>query len=158
MTKMIQRSHPDAEKINPILHNIIVERSNKLDKGALMTNWDCFSIPEFISIADYARSLTEQPSKLVDLWGQLYNRGHYQEYHDHREIDWAFVYYVNTPEGSSPLVFDKSEKEVYSREGEVVIFPGWLIHHVPPNQCDGRTVVSGNLSYENNFPNIFIFK
>ena len=71
MTKMIQRSHPDAEKINPILHNIIVERSNKLDKGALMTNWDCFSIPEFISIADYARSLTEQPSQLVDLWGQL---------------------------------------------------------------------------------------
>ena len=93
---MIQRSHPDAEKINPILHNIIVERSNKLDKGALMTNWDCFSIPEFISIADYARSLTEQPSKLVDLWGQLYNRGHYQEFHELRVRDCDFFYYFIT--------------------------------------------------------------
>ncbi len=128
MAKMIQRSHPDAEKINPILHNIIVERSDKLDKGALMTNWDCFSIPEFISIADYARSL----------------RGHYQEYHDHREIDWAFVYYVNTPEGSSPLVF-LNHGRFYPRSGDIVLFPGHERHYVPPNQCDGRSIIAGNL-------------
>ena len=88
---MIQRNYPDAEKLNPIVHNIILEKSNNLDKGALMTNWDCFSIEEFIQIADYARSLIDQPTKLVDLWGQLYNRGHYQEYHNHSEIDIAFV-------------------------------------------------------------------
>ena len=144
MAKMIQRSHPDAEKINPILHNIIVERSDKLDKGALMTNWDCFSIPEFISISDYACGLTDQPSKLVDLWGQLYNRGHYQEYHDHREIDWAFVYYVNTPKGSSPLVF-LNHGRFYPKSGDIILFPGHEQHYVPPNQCDGRSIIAGNL-------------
>ena len=30
---------------------------------------------------------------------------------------------------------------------EVIIFPGWLIHHVPANKGEGRSVISGNLSY-----------
>ena len=146
MIKMIQRSNPDAEQLNPIVHDIILEKSNNLDKGALMTNWDCFSIPEFISIADYARSLIDQPSKLVDLWGQLYNRGHYQEYHNHSEIDIAFVYYVHTPDGSSPLVF-KDHGRFYPRSGDIIIFPGHFDHYVPPNQCEGRSIVAGNLVY-----------
>ena len=44
--------------------------------------------------------------------------------------------------------YDKSEKKVYSKAGEVVIFPGWLVHHVPENKGEGRSVISGNLSYE----------
>ena len=88
------------------------------------------------------------PLKLVEVWGQYYKKGAYQISHYHSHSDWAFVYYVNTPEGSSPLVFDKSDRMVYSKAGELVIFPGWLIHHVPENEGEGRSVISGNLSYE----------
>ena len=69
----------------------------------------------------------------MEVWGQYYKEGAYQISHYHSHSDWAFVYYVNTPQGSSPLVFDKSEKEVYSEAGEVVIFPGWLRHYSDPH-------------------------
>ncbi len=161
--KLYSCKYPKAEELNPILHKIIIDITKDSEHpnnmGALMSHPYDFTVKEFNIIVEYVKEVLgslkdaphpykSNPLKLVEVWGQYYKEGAYQISHYHAHSDWAFVYYVNTPEGSSPLVFDKSEEEVYSREGEVVIFPGWLIHHVPPNQCDGRTVVSGNLSYE----------
>ena len=154
--------YPDAEKLNPRLHDIITDITKDSEHpnnmGALMSHPYDFTIKDFNIIVEYVKGLLDNlknapypykpnPLKLVELWGQYYKKGAYQISHYHVHSDWAFVYYVNTPEGSSPLVFDKSEKEVYSKAGEVVIFPGWLIHHVPDIKGEGRSVISGNLSY-----------
>ena len=63
--------YPFAQDINPDLHRVICENSVTKDKGALMTQWDCFDVKEFNVIADYAKSLIDRPTKLVDLWGQV---------------------------------------------------------------------------------------
>ena len=139
--------YPFAQDINPDLHRVICENSVTKDKGALMTQWDCFDVKEFNVIADYAKSLIDRPTKLVDLWGQVYQYGHYQSYHNHIHNDWAFVYYVNTPHGSSPIVFRTSNKRIKPITGMLILFPGYMDHYVPPNRGDGRSIVAGNLVY-----------
>ena len=149
--------YPFAEKLNPILHKIILEKSVNEDMGALMTDWETF-IPEFETIGKYAIDLIrgwkwsldtpvrqDDPLRLDNLWGQWYRKGDYQIEHTHYPNQWSFVYFVNTPRGSSPLVFTTSRKKIKAEEGKVVIFPGYLYHQVPKNQCDGRIVLAGNL-------------
>ena len=58
---------------------------------------------------------------------------------------YAFVYFVNSPKGSSPLVFTTSGKRIKPEEGKILIFPPQLFHHVPKNKCDGRITLSGNV-------------
>ena len=39
--------YPFAQDINPDLHRVICENSVTEDKGALMTQWNCFDVEEF---------------------------------------------------------------------------------------------------------------
>ena len=120
--------YPEADELNPILHKIITDITKDSEHpnnmGALMSEPYNFSIKEFNKIVDYVKEclynlgkeynpkypLKPSPLKLVELWGQYYKKGAYQISHYHIHADWAFVYYVNTPEGSSPLVFDGAFK------------------------------------------------
>ena len=168
--------YPYAEKINPILHNTIKENLDLEHIGTRQTHWNCRS-REFKIIGDYVEGLLKNgymgnivfdessvqgPLVLLSLWGMWYDNGIYQESHHHTPAHWSFVYYVNTPKGSSPLVFDSGcNKKIYPKSGDVVIFPGWLKHHVPPNKCEGRTSVVGNFYHrlpETRFTNIYSLK
>ena len=55
------------------------------------------------------------------------------------------MYFIKTPEGSSPLIFTESGEEVKAKEGITVIFPSHLYDHVPPNECEDRVTMSGNI-------------
>ncbi len=156
--------YPYAEKRNPVLHRIIKENAEKMDKGALMTSWYCEHIKEFKLIGDYVYNLiinfqytlynpivplSENYSlKLHHLWGQLYNKGYYQDSHCHLPFHWSFVYFVNTPRGSSPLVFTQNGKKIKAESGKLLIFPGNVAHHVPKNNCEGRSIIAGNFYYK----------
>ena len=66
--------------------------------------------------------------------------------HNHYPVcTMVFVYFVNTPKGSSPLVFPTSGKKVKAEAGTLVIHPSVLKHKVPPNKCDGRITVASNM-------------
>ena len=156
-TKVGVFQYPFSEKVNPILHNTIRCNLDVEDRGTRQTHWNCRS-REFDLISNYAFSLLKDGSMgdirtdvegeyvLLSLWGMWYNKGEYQEIHDHIPAHWSFVYYVNTPKGSSPLVFDN--KKIYPKSGDLVMFPGWLRHRIPPNKCEGRTSVVGNFYYK----------
>ena len=154
--------YPFAETLNPILHKIIMERADKKDMGAIMTDYFSFGVPEFEKIGNYALNLIrgwewsiETPVILDDtltlcnIWGQWYRKGDFQIAHTHYPNQWSFVYFVNTPRGSSPLVFSRSKKKVAAKAGNMVIFPSWVRHQVPPNKCQERSVVAGNFYYKN---------
>ena len=78
-------------------------------------------------------------------WFVGYDVGEYSVEHDH--IPWLFsgVYYLNTPKGSSPLVFSTSGKKIKAEEGKVLVFPANMRHHVPKNKCRDRMALIGNL-------------
>ncbi len=84
-------------------------------------------------------------SRIDDCWAARYDKGDYTVSHNHYTCIFAFVYFIKCPRGSSPLVFTTSRKKIKAEEGKVVIFPGYLYHQVPKNQCDGRIVLAGNL-------------
>ena len=161
-TKIHIHQYPFAETLNPILHKIIMDRADREDMGAIMTDYESFEVPEFEKIGNYALNLIRgwewsldtpvrrnDPLTLYNIWGQWYRKGDFQIAHTHYPNQWSFVYFVNTPRGSSPLVFSRSKKKVAAKAGNMVIFPAWVRHQVPPNKCQERSVVAGNFYYKN---------
>ena len=86
--------------------------------------------------------------KLVHCWSVLYNKGDGVEKHNHYPYALSFCYYVNVPNGSSPLIID--DETVNVKEGEVIFFLGSTYHSVPTNDIDGRCALVGNVMYVDN--------
>ena len=82
--------------------------------------------------------------EMKDAWFTTYHRGDVTVSHDHDPAYASWVYFVNTPKGSSPLVFTTSGKRIKAEEGKIVIFRSYVKHHVPRNNCDNRIVLVGN--------------
>ena len=91
---------------------------------------------------------------------------HYNQYHCHPGTYLACVYYVNCSEGSGDIVFcdpraghaanvlhhDKLtsvnavEVNVQPKQGELILFPGWLYHFVTQNTDDeDRITIATNI-------------
>tara|TARA_Y100000590_G_scaffold11943_1_gene14558 strand:+ start:409 stop:957 length:549 start_codon:yes stop_codon:yes gene_type:complete len=171
-SKIYTYQYPYADKVNPILHSWIMRTADTWDKGTRKTaGWnveDCYSHSppkELKLVTDYISNLLRNLKKdaytpvlpqmfpeaslqLRNLWGQYYNRGDFQESHFHVPYHWSFCYWVNTPRGSSPMVFTESKRKVSAKAGVVTLFPAYLWHHIPPNKCDERSVIVGNFYYE----------
>tara|TARA_B100000902_G_scaffold362698_1_gene381185 strand:+ start:218 stop:715 length:498 start_codon:yes stop_codon:yes gene_type:complete len=104
--------------------------------------------PSIQDLFDWAMGLVPQADiskhKVDQYWIAKYNKGDFTLSHSHYPCLHSFVYFVNSPKGSSPLVFTSSGQSVEAKKGRIVIFPGILEHHVPENQCDNRVIIAGN--------------
>ena len=79
-------------------------------------------------------------------WVARLDKGQQTIEHDHLlYATYAFVYFVNTPKGSSPLVFPTSGKKIKAESGKLVLFPASLRHKVPTNKCDNRVTIASNV-------------
>ena len=83
--------------------------------------------------------------RVENFWVVHYSREDFTVSHCHYPAQWSWVYFVNSPKGSSPLVFTTSGKRIKADEGKVVIFSGDILHHVPKNKCNDRIVLAGNI-------------
>lgn len=106
--------------------------------------WNFDLVPK---IAGVGNSLT-QPLYQYNCWGAIYNKGDHTLPHNHSPFSISFVYFVNSPNGSSPLTFTTTNKKIKAEEGKVVVFNSSLFHHVPKNNCDNRVVVAGNYAVD----------
>ena len=110
---------------------------------------------EFKTISDivisYAEKMGSTPIKCrtSDCWGVLYKKNNFAVAHAHWPNIWSWGYYVKVPKGSSPLVFPEGKEGnyyVFPEVGDLVIFPAWVKHEVPPSVCDeDRILVGGNI-------------
>ena len=80
----------------------------------------------------------------IDTWMTNYSKDDFTVSHQHNPSTYAFVYFLKCPKGSSPLIFGGGKK-VNAEEGKVVVFPAFIDHEVPENQCDNRVVLAGNM-------------
>ena len=80
-------------------------------------------------------------------WMARYNEGDWTMNHNHTSALMGFVYFINTPKGSSPLVFKTSGKKIKAEEGKIVLFPGVMNHYVPKNKCKNRMILAGNIIF-----------
>jgi uncharacterized protein (TIGR02466 family) len=107
----------------------------------------------------------------VTAWAMILRDGHYVTLHDHGDVHWSVAYYVDAgdsgdaaPEPSGRLAFVDPRRsgrsipelplfptsfDLKPRTGALVVFPGWLQHHVHPYRGQRpRICVSANLTME----------
>ena len=85
--------------------------------------------------------------EITNTWFARYGQGDHTVSHNHIPSTFSWSYYVKCPSGSPPLIFTTSGKEINPVEGEVIIFPSFLNHHVSSNECDDRIVLAGNFTF-----------
>lgn len=153
--KIFESRYPFANNLNPRLHKVILEIGDTLDKpgsvDAKMTEWrtenKLFDIVTSFIGKHIETDFGIYGMTCSECWGIICDNGDSIETHNHQPSQFSFAYYVNTPKGSSPLVFDTSGYKVKAESGKIVIFDSKLKHHVPKNKCDGRSLISGNFIY-----------
>ena len=94
----------------------------------------------------YFNADVQKMSYRSTLWFAKYNKDDYTKTHGHDPYAiYSWVYFINCPKGSSPLVFTTSGRKIKAEEGKCIIFPSFLKHHVPKNRCENRLVLAGNI-------------
>ena len=94
-----------------------------------------------------------QQTVIKAMWGNVTPKGGYNFIHVHPSAWMSAVYYVQIPNGDSPLTFQDPRParmmdfqrsvlindeyfEHRCKVGELVLFPAWLPHYVNPNTSD----------------------
>ena len=147
--------------LHSTMESIILETGNEWPKRptvvqADMTNLNMhYKHPSFNKLCDivipYAEKMGSTPIKCraSDCWGVLYKKNDFSIAHAHWPNVWSWGYYVKVPQGSMPLVFPEGKEGnyyVFPEVGDLVIFPAWIKHEVPPSVCEeDRILVAGNL-------------
>ena len=84
--------------------------------------------------------------KIKECWGIYYNKGEGVVKHNHFPYALSFVYCVNIPKKSSPIVIEG--KKIKQTAGAVIFFLSHQYHWVKSTQSDGKCVITGNILYE----------
>ena len=87
--------------------------------------------------------------KIDSYWGLNYPLNSWIRPHNHFPHALSFTYYISAPQKSAPLILD--HKEHFVKEGQLLVFPSYLMHWVPPAKVEGRTLLSGDIVYLSRF-------
>ena len=104
-----------------------------------------------IDYDEKGRQATMQACRLIprDVWGVIYRKGEFSLSHNHYPSAWSFGYYIQMPKGSAPVVFPGADQTIYPKEGDMIVFPGWVQHEVPANKTEEeRIMIAGNIIHE----------
>ena len=150
-----------GSKLHSALESIILKTGDEWKRRltvvqANITNLNMHSrYKEFKTISDivltYAEKMGSTPitCRTSDCWGVLYKKKDFAVAHAHWPNIWSWGYYVKVPQGSSPLVFPEGKEGnyyIFPQVGDLVIFPAWIKHEVPPSNVDeDRMLVGGNI-------------
>ena len=96
------------------------------------------------------------PYGITESWGLIYNKGNFTSTHSHWPSTWGFVYTVQACDKCSPLIFDQMDESVefVPKTGQMLLFPAWLNHSVPKQQCEHERIkIAGNLDTAWDFKN-----
>ena len=131
-----------ADAIGDELPQYILDES----PGCHVTNWNI--IAEHLEVQKFIKWLEETTNaELYNIWGLLYGDQGSVKWHSHKSEfpAYSFVYYINVPENSGPLMFPETKEIILPTEGNCVVFDPNLSHGVPPSNHSGRCALSGNL-------------
>ena len=153
MEDLIIEQHPDYEKLNSNLlkesEGVIYDWSDITYVRGKMSEWHICG--KYIDvIKEWVKTLTPSIKgmipRIIDAWYARFDYGNHALVHNHGDMYASFVYYIKTPEGSSPIIFPDENETVEAKEGNLLIFPGHINHYVPENKCEGRVIIAGNIN------------
>ena len=166
-TVTVEHSNFDNKVLEEIIRSVGDQDEQRTRAKCYRTRWDLHEVhPEVRKIGRAAMSMARKnplagktspdgtPEEIEygirECWGLIYKQGEETKPHSHWPSSWAFVYNVNGCARCSPLVLPSNgihpDTVVHPKENQLVIFPAWLNHEVPPLQCKHeRIIVAGNL-------------
>ena len=106
------------------------------------------AVKDFSKWTNSAYNTSPESSKkfrVADYWGMYYDQGGGTVLHNHFPYSISFGYYLQAPEGSSPLIVEDHSIQV--TEGRLIIFGGHQSHEVPDSEVSGRCMIAGNVVY-----------
>jgi hypothetical protein len=112
------------------------ENKNFLPLVEVVTERCKYVLREFFSIKE-----NDVNVECANCWGAVYEPGDYTLMHHHVPFLLSACVYLRLDDNYSNIFFDDTEMPV--QEGDIVIFPGYLRHRVPPTEGH-RTVVAMN--------------
>ena len=131
------------------LQTISVEEKDRTSSMVLVLEWVTQLLTNHIGFSLRAGAAEFGGKVKYNMWFAKYNKGDYTKIHQHLPAAlFGFVYFVNSPVGSSPLVFSTSGKKIKAEEGKVVIFPSSINHGVPFNRCENRVIMAANVGFD----------
>jgi len=124
-------------------------------------DWLKFIVPKLYEhFKECAIDLNYKDSHIKGIWYQQYVKNNIHGWHIHGE-NYTGVYYLELPDDAprTELIDQYNIKRkitVDAKEGDIVIFPSFIIHRAPKMQSDTRkTIISFNLQFELIQDNIF---
>jgi uncharacterized protein (TIGR02466 family) len=126
---------------------------------------------EFQKYVDlYSAEIGINTSKIYESWMNILTMHGSVGVHRHYDSVVSAAYYPYVEEGSAPITFVSSTEgfrmldvqhtapnapgtytsniqHVEAKTGQLVLFPGWLQHYVPPNKTNMRITLSFNTKY-----------
>ncbi len=107
------------------------------------------------TIVDFINDLDIKDLAFDALWSQISKGLQFHHPHNHGDIGWSFVWYIDVDpnEHKSTVWYSPPPAyEVYQTKvvpNKIVIWPSHLIHYQPPsNSSIDRCIISGNISEE----------
>jgi len=172
---VVNCQYPKASELNAVLYNRVSENlqfqipgAGRGGPGGERTDWNLHkqNIKEIDDLISWVQHILPDVSKkfaskdddnihfgydlnafeIAECWGIRYNKDEYGPVeHNHFPYTLTFVYYVRTPDGSTPVII---ENETYAvNEGTCIFFISSLYHSLKRNDCDGRCAIVGNILY-----------
>ena len=111
--------------------------------------WVKFFMPYFSdNYNHFTKELGFKVFQLRDIWFQQYEQNGTHGWHTHSE-NYTGVYYLEMKDGPKTQVFDNKIIELPVSEGDIVIFPSFLVHKAPINKDTNRkTIISFNVNFD----------
>ena len=124
------------------------------------TDWDTSKdmnkpyVSYFIDkITPYLNNVSEKlmtkKCKINDIWFQQYNENDNHGWHNPSNCNWSNVYFVELPDNSVATKFKDKDIDIDDiKTGDMITFPGYLLHESPKNLSGKRkTIISFNSNY-----------
>lgn len=144
----------------------------------LQDKFDLTELIEFVtqSVNEYWKALgyVDANVRVFHAWANKYPPGSYIDNHNHSPSPLTASFYLKKPTESGNIVFENPistllryqpykglgdsenyasafDETVIVNEGELVIFPGWLMHKTEiNNSTDDRIIIGFDIAYEKN--------
>jgi uncharacterized protein (TIGR02466 family) len=110
--------------------------------------------------------LTQRPG-VYEMWSNVYKQDSFIEAHTHAPIHMTSSFYLQMPENGGNITFEHPnatlmkhqpfelngirygatfEQEVKVETGDLIFFPGWLVHKTKPNMsADDKIIIGSNI-------------
>ena len=154
----------DTEKVSNAIISTPCMKAMSVDENILETNFKFLYDPIDEIVSKVMSELGFVKYNIFTSWMTKTAIG-YRHGLDHMHCNSFYSGILYLTDNASPILFrhpmpwrwssgldDKNDGMVKSnqfimspKKGDIVLFPGHERHYVPPNQCDGRSIIAGNL-------------